>query len=35
MTGVERPVEQFRVLNGLAPNEQPRPGSLVKIIVSR
>lgn len=26
------PVELFRVLNGLLPNEQPRPGQLIKLV---
>lgn len=32
MSGVERPQELFQVLNGLGPNDNPRPGSLVKIV---
>jgi predicted Zn-dependent protease len=29
----DRPVEHFRVLNGLGPKEQPKPGDLVKVVV--
>ena len=29
----DRAVERFRVLNGLGPREQPRPGDLVKLVV--
>jgi predicted Zn-dependent protease len=29
----DRPVERFRVLNGLGPREQPKPGDLVKVVV--
>ena len=29
----DRPVERFRVLNGLGPKEQPKPGDLVKVVV--
>jgi len=33
MATVDRPLERFRVLNGLAPNERVNPGDLVKIVV--
>jgi predicted Zn-dependent protease len=33
MASVDRPLDRFRVLNGLDANEQPKPGDLVKIIV--
>jgi predicted Zn-dependent protease len=33
MAMIDRQVERFRVLNGLAPGERPKPGSLVKIVV--
>jgi predicted Zn-dependent protease len=29
----DRPVERFRVINGLGPKEQPKPGDLVKLVV--
>jgi predicted Zn-dependent protease len=29
----DRAVERFRVLNGLGPHEQPKPGELVKVVV--
>jgi predicted Zn-dependent protease len=29
----DRPVERFRVLNGLGPNDRANPGDLVKIVV--
>lgn len=32
MATPDRPVDLFRVLNGLGPNDQPRPGSKVKIV---
>jgi len=31
--GLDRPAELFRTLNGLAPGQQPRAGSLVKLVV--
>jgi predicted Zn-dependent protease len=33
MAVADRAVERFRVLNGLGPREQPRPGELVKLVV--
>ena len=33
MVNVDRPVERFRVLNGLAPGDRVTPGDLVKIVV--
>ena len=33
MATVDRPLERFRVLNGLAANERVNPGDLVKIVV--
>ena len=33
MVGVDRPVERFRVLNGLAPGDRVNPGDQVKIVV--
>jgi predicted Zn-dependent protease len=30
---IDRPVERFRVLNGLGPNDRIRPGDSVKIVV--
>jgi predicted Zn-dependent protease len=32
MANVDRPVERFRVLNGLGPNDRLQPGDLVKVI---
>ncbi len=32
MKGVERQAELFRLINGLAPGEEPGPGKMVKII---
>jgi predicted Zn-dependent protease len=32
MSNVDRPVERFRVLNGLGPNDRVNPGDQVKII---
>jgi predicted Zn-dependent protease len=32
MANVDRPVERFRVLNGLGPNDRLRPGDQVKVI---
>jgi predicted Zn-dependent protease len=31
--GVDHAVQQFRVLNGLGPKEQPKPGDLVKLVM--
>jgi predicted Zn-dependent protease len=33
MATTDRPVERFRVINGLGPNDRPRPGDDVKIVV--
>jgi len=33
MAVADRAVERFRVLNGLAPREQPKPGDLMKLVV--
>jgi predicted Zn-dependent protease len=33
MAMIDRQTDRFRVLNGLAPNERPKPGDLVKIVV--
>jgi predicted Zn-dependent protease len=33
MAPVDRPLDRFRVLNGLEANQRPKPGDLVKIIV--
>jgi predicted Zn-dependent protease len=33
MATPDRPVERFRVLNGLGPKDQPKPGDLVKVAV--
>jgi predicted Zn-dependent protease len=33
MAVADRAVERFRVLNGLGPKEQPKPGDLVKLVV--
>jgi len=33
MATPDRPVERFRVLNGLGPNDRVNPGDLVKIVV--
>ena len=33
MALTDRPVERFRVLNGLAANERVQPGDQVKVVV--
>jgi predicted Zn-dependent protease len=33
MATTDRPVERFRVLNGLGPNDRVNPGDLVKIVM--
>jgi len=33
MAPVERPLERFRILNGLDANERLKPGDFVKLIV--
>ena len=33
MAVADRPLDRFRVLNGLAPGEKLKPGSEVKIVV--
>ncbi len=32
MTTTDRPLERFRILNGLAANERIKPGDRVKIV---
>ena len=34
MAAVDRPLDRFRVLNGLEANDRPKPGDLVKIVVN-
>jgi predicted Zn-dependent protease len=33
MATPDRPVERFRVINGLGPNDRVNPGDLVKLVV--